>query len=159
MNRELEENCYYELIGYTDYYLMREPNDLYWVYSFKNFRKYPYGYKIEPNKDKKHRWYYKISNDAGDYVKITVDKLIEIALDPRARVYFRGQPPRPRRRRTVVVSSSNFDYYETPKIIDRTSRIEDKINKKNFAAPRSSQIVPFTIEEKQKPLFSYLMGK
>ena len=125
--KEMKINHYYELIGYTDYYLLRDQFNLYWVYSFKNFNKYPFGYRIEPNKNRKGYWYFKLSNDAGDYVKITVDKLIEVALNPSARIYPAHQPPRPQRRRTVVISSKSFDYNETPKIIDRSTSLKDKI--------------------------------
>ena len=151
----MKENTYYELIGYTDYYLFRDESNLYWVYSFKNFNKYPYGYRIEPSKNRKGEWYYKLSNDAGDYVKVTVDQLVKIASNPRARTYEKYLPPRPLRRRNVVISKDYFNYYETPKIIDRSSSLEEKIRNKysgtttslfgSLTEPIPKKIEPFTI--------------
>ena len=144
----MKENYYYELIGYTDYYLLKDNFDLYWVYSFKNFNKYPFGFRIEPKRNKKGEWYYRLSNDMGNYVKVTVDKLIEIASNPKTRIYPSNQPPRPNRRRNMIIGGYNFNYNETP-IIKERNKINSKKNK----------IEPFELIGYDKPLFKNLLQK
>lgn len=112
----LERNIYHEIEGYTDYYLYIDTynNDSYDVYSFKNFNKYPKGYKLTAKKNKKKEFYYEMTNDAGQPVKITIDQIVDIINNAKIQVSYTF-PPTPVGRRTMIVPSDKFDYEKTPK--------------------------------------------
>lgn len=74
---QMKQGIWYTIPGYNGY----EFNSDNQVRSFKNFKKYPYGYLKKPKINKKGELYWELSNNSNVVHKVTVSEIVQRILD------------------------------------------------------------------------------
>lgn len=117
-------NVFYEINGYTHYYLKLDENGIPDIYSMKNFARYPRGQVIKRNVDK-HGYYWTLSNDSRQLCKVYASKIYSSI------GHYHSNIPRIAERCKVTVSPDHTTdkVLKNPRSINR-STVMDKNAKK-----------------------------